>query len=281
MSNSLSKPPTRELDPPENWLPTQNDHRNRATWRDKLWAEVDTKRTTTSMVWACFLTGLTSAVSFSACYIWCGFQTGGVAQLGIAVARLFGSHRTSGFLMPDKQALCSLLSFLLGTSLGRFGDKIGPHRRIWLISATVAQALSVMAAAIAAHYSGQSGIAGDREDPSWTNPTSFAALGFMSASLGLQGIIGVRLNTPFGTAVVLTTVWVTTINDPFLFALRLVPSRDHRLLSIAAVFVGAFVSRALIDSIGPAGTLGICAGLRFLGAAGWMGVRDKPKVGAV
>lgn len=31
----------------------------------------------------------------------------------------------------------------------------------------------------------------DREDPSWTNPTSFAALGFMSASLGLQGIIGV------------------------------------------------------------------------------------------
>jgi hypothetical protein len=86
---------------------------------------------------------------------------------------------------------------------------------------------------------------------------------------------------PFGTAVVLTTVWVTTINDPFLFALRLVPSRDHRLLSIAAVFVGAFVSRALIDSIGPAGTLGICAGLRFLGAAGWMGVRDKPKVGAV
>lgn len=62
--------------------------------------------------------------------------------------------------MPDKQALCSLLSFLLGTSLGRFGDKIGPHRRIWLISATVGQALLVMAAAIAAHYSGQSGIAG-------------------------------------------------------------------------------------------------------------------------
>jgi hypothetical protein len=65
MSTSLSKPPTRELDPPESWLPTQNNHRIRVTWKDKLWGEVDTKRTTTSMVWACFLTGLTSAVSFS------------------------------------------------------------------------------------------------------------------------------------------------------------------------------------------------------------------------
>jgi hypothetical protein len=62
--------------------------------------------------------------------------------------------------MPDKQALCSLLSFLLGTSLGRFGDKIGPHRRVWLMSATVLQALLIMAAALVSHYGGQSGIAG-------------------------------------------------------------------------------------------------------------------------
>lgn len=248
----------------------------KSVWREKLYGEVDSKQATPAMVWACFLTGFTSAVSFTACYIWCGFQTGGVAQLGLAVAKLWDKDTAKGFHMPDKQALCSLLSFLLGTSLGRFGDKIGPHRRIWLMGATVMQALLLMAAALAAHYGGQDGIASDRGDPSWTNPLSFVSLGFASASLGLQGIIGVRLNTAFGTAVVLTTVWVATINDPFLFALRLVPSRDHRLLSVFAVFVGALVSRALITEIGPAPTLGICAGLRFLGTAGWLFIKDKP-----
>jgi hypothetical protein len=54
--------------------------------------------------------------------------------------------------MPDKQALCSLLSFLLGTSLGRIGDKIGNHSRRWLISATIIQALMLMAAALLAHF---------------------------------------------------------------------------------------------------------------------------------
>lgn len=54
--------------------------------------------------------------------------------------------------MPDKQALCSLLSFLLGTSLGRIGDKIGNHSRRWLMSATFVQALMLMAAALTAHF---------------------------------------------------------------------------------------------------------------------------------
>jgi hypothetical protein len=84
---------------------------------------------------------------------------GGVAQLGLAVARTFDPGAPKGFQMPDKQALCSLLSFLVGTSLGRFGDKIGPHRRVWLVGATVVQALLVMAAAVAAHFSGQDGMA--------------------------------------------------------------------------------------------------------------------------
>lgn len=54
--------------------------------------------------------------------------------------------------MPDKQALCSLLSFLLGTSVGRIGDKIGNHTRKWLILATIIQALMLMAAALTARY---------------------------------------------------------------------------------------------------------------------------------
>ncbi|KAJ9109051.1 hypothetical protein QFC21_000377 [Naganishia friedmannii] len=195
---------------------------------------------------------------------------GNVAQLGVALARTFQPGAIRGFHMPDKQALCSLLSFLLGTSFGRVGDKMGSHTRKWLILATVVQALLLMAGALTAHYGGLSGIATDRGDPSWTNPLSFAALGFASASLGLQ-----RLNTQFATAVVLTTVWVELVNDPFLFALRRVNTRDHKAMSILAVFLGAFISKALIDKIGSAGTLGIAAGLRFLGAWVWLWVPSK------
>lgn len=79
-----------------------------------------------------------------------------------------------------------------------------------------------------------------------------------------------RLNTQFATAVVLTTVWVELANDPFLFALRRVNTRDHKAMSILAVFLGAFISKALVDKIGSAGTLGIAAGLRFIGAWAWL-----------
>lgn len=84
-----------------------------------------------------------------------------------------------------------------------------------------------------------------------------------------------RLNTQFATAVVLTTVWVELVNDPFLFALRRVNTRDHKAMSILAVFLGAFISKALVDKIGSGGTLGIAAGLRFIGAWAWLAVPSK------
>ncbi|KAJ9128084.1 hypothetical protein QFC24_000375 [Naganishia onofrii] len=191
--------------------------------RKHLQGEVDSKKCTSAMVYACFLTGFTSAVSFTACFIWCGFQTGNVAQLGVALARTFQPGAIRGFHMPDKQALCSLLSFLLGTSFGRVGDKMGSHTRKWLILATIVQALLLMASALTAHY-----------------------------------------------------VWVELVNDPFLFALRRVNTRDHKAMSILAVFLGAFISKALVDKIGSAGTLGIGAGLRFLGAWVWLWVPSQP-----
>lgn len=56
-----------------------------------------------------------------------------------------------------------------------------------------------MAAAIALWKSGQPSVANAREEPAWTNALTFVALAFMSASLGVQGILGKRLNTQFGT----------------------------------------------------------------------------------
>lgn len=87
----------------------------------------------------------------------CGFQTGNVAQLGIAVARTFDPsyERTYGFEKPDQQALCSVLSFLIGTTLGRIGDKMGNKKRSWLVLATFMQCLCCLAAALASHYSGE------------------------------------------------------------------------------------------------------------------------------
>lgn len=124
--------------------------------------EIDAPNSTNLIsIYACFLTGFTSAPSFTACYVWCGFQTGNVAQLGVAIARCFapGSERTFGFQKPDQQALTSLLSFWIGTSLGRFGDWSGARKRTWLALATLLQAFLAMAAALTAHYSGEDGIA--------------------------------------------------------------------------------------------------------------------------
>jgi len=72
-------------------------------------------------------------------------------------------------------------------------------KRIWLITGTAFQALLTMAAALAIWKSGQPSIASDRGAPSWTNVLTFVGLAFMSASLGVQGIQGKRLNTQFGT----------------------------------------------------------------------------------
>ncbi|WWC67328.1 uncharacterized protein I206_101236 [Kwoniella pini CBS 10737] len=229
-------------------------------------------------IYACFLTGLTSSPSFTACYIWCGFQTGNVAQLGLAIARTFSpiGERTYGFQKADQQALTSLLSFWLGTSLGRLGDKIGARRRTWLVLASFIQALLAMAASLAAHYSGQNGIANHRGDPSWTNASGMAALAFISATMGIQGIVGKRVASPMNTTVVLTTTWVEIFNDPLLFSFKYTPSRDIRIAGGFAVFVGAFVSRAILDGGGQAAALGALAGFRMIQVIWWFFIPDKP-----
>lgn len=142
------------------------------------------------------------SVSFTAIFVWCGFQTGNSVQLALALARLFsgpaGSRDTS-FHLADQQALTSVLTFIAGASLGRIGDRMGPKTRAWLFLGTMIQALFTMAAALTAWKSGQGSIAEVRGDPAWTDALTFVAIAFMSASLGLQGIMGKRVNTQFAT----------------------------------------------------------------------------------
>lgn len=87
---------------------------------------------------------------------------GNLAQLGLAIARIFAPdpYSSIGFQLPDIQALVSLLSFLVGASLGRFENMFGGgKRKSWLVTATFAQCMMAMAAALAQHYAEENGIA--------------------------------------------------------------------------------------------------------------------------
>ncbi|KAF5336503.1 hypothetical protein D9611_006583 [Ephemerocybe angulata] len=244
-------------------------------WR-YLNADVDPKETTAPLAAFAFMTGYIDVISFSAIFVWCGFQTGNFAQLALAIARLWeGGVQT--FRLPDQQALTSLIAFNLGAAFGRVGDRVGAQKRIWLFAGTFVQALLTMAGAIAFWKSGQEATASFRDQPAWTNTLTFVGLAFISASLGLQGVLGKRLNTAFGTTIVLTTVWVELMTDPKLLNIkRRVLSRDHRLIAAISLFLGAFIGRAILAAIGTAGTLGVGVGLRVLIAIAWLFVPTKP-----
>lgn len=117
----------------------------------------------------------------------------------------------------------------------------------------------------------------------------------MSASLGVQGILGKRLNTQFTTTskcvyfylkclhtdvilVVLTTVWVELVTDPKLFNfMHKVKTRDHKLIAAVSLFLGAFAGRALLGAIGAPGALGIGCGVRLLITLSWLFVPNKKR----
>ncbi|KAI0825920.1 hypothetical protein BC629DRAFT_1254253, partial [Irpex lacteus] len=243
-------------------------------------SDVDPEKSMFPLAAYCFMTGFIDVICFSAIFVWCAFQTGNTVQLALALARLFDNtfgERDGSFHLPDKQALTSVLTFIFGAFLGRIGDRIGSKTRLWLFLGTMIQALFTMAAALCIWKSHEASEASLRDEPAWTNALSFATVGFMSASMGLQGIMGKRVNTQFATTIVLTTVWCELMADPNLFRLnRWVISRDHKVIGIVALFVGGFVSRAILQAIGSAGTLGIGTGIRVLIAVWWLFVPGKP-----
>jgi hypothetical protein len=240
--------------------------------------DVDPEQATGPLIGYCFMTGLIDSVSFSAIFVWCGFQTGNGTQLALALARLFSGppgHRDTSFHNADKLALTSLISFALGATIGRIGDKMGPKSRAWLMLGTFIQALFTMSAALTIWKSGEGSVADNRGDALWTNVLSFTCVVFLSMSLGLQGIMGKRINTQFTTTIVLTTTWCELMADPNLFRRHYTRSRDHKIIAIAILFFGGFVGRCMIDKIGSAGTLGVGTGIRFLIALSWYLVPSK------
>jgi len=97
--------------------------------------------------------------------------------------------------------------------------------------------------------------------------------------MGLQGYQGTRLGSQFATTVVLTTIWVQLVTDPKLFYVRAIHKpRDYKILGIFGLFIGGLTGRALANTIGPAATLGLGAGLRLLIALSWLTIPKAKKV---
>ena len=144
--------------------------------------------------------------------------------------------------------------------------------------------------------SGEGSIASARADPAWSSGLAFIAVGCMSASMGLQGIMGKRMNTHFTTTgmsffgchvqtlvswpflfvVVLTTTWCELVTEPYLFYFnQLVVSRDHKIIAIVSLFIGALLGRAILDNIGSAGALGVGTAMRFIIALWWFFIPEN------
>ncbi|WWD20190.1 hypothetical protein CI109_104666 [Kwoniella shandongensis] len=243
---------------------------------DHLSTSIDSSATSPIAIYSCFLTGLTAAPSFAACFVWCGFQTGNAAQLGLAIARTWTPGADDGFQKMDQQALVSLLCFLVGASLGQIGNRVGGRKRSWLVGATLGMMVLMMGAAVAALVSGESGVASGRGDPSWVTPKGMLALAFLSAAMGLQGAVGSKLGSPLGCTVPLTSTWVDIFNDPFLFALKPIRTRDVRLLGAFALIFGACVARSILVLIGSPGTIGVVIGFRAIQCVWWFYLPDEP-----
>ncbi|KAJ7154673.1 hypothetical protein C8R46DRAFT_911158 [Mycena filopes] len=245
----------------------------RTSWRGFLLSDIDSDYATGPLAVFCFMTGFIDAISFTAVFVWCGFQTGNFTQLGLALARLANTRKIV-LSITEQQALTSLVAFNIGAFAGRVGDRIGPQTRAWLILGSAAQAALTIAAGICSQESsGQSSVALVHGEPTWA--LSSLGLALMAASLGLQGIMGKRLNTQFSTTVVLTAVCIELVADPQLFVRRRDTSRDHKLLVLVALFAGAVLARLLLGEFGVAATLGVGAGIRILVAGSWCFVRSK------
>ena len=81
----------------------------------------------------------------------------------------------------------------MGAFLGRIGDRIVSRSRGWLFLGTFV--LFTMAAAILLWKGGEPSFSTNGP----TNVEGYAAFAFVSASMGLQGIMGKRVNTQFAT----------------------------------------------------------------------------------
>lgn len=65
--------------------------------------------------------------------------------------------------------------------------------------------------------------------------------------------------------------------DPKLFVRGRVRTRDHKILGVAALFIGAFAGRAVLQETSAAGALGVGTGMKVVIALSFLFVPAKAK----
>ncbi|KAJ3532243.1 hypothetical protein NMY22_g7826 [Coprinellus aureogranulatus] len=227
-------------------------------------SEVDSQNVTPPLLGYLFMAGYIDAISFSAIFVWCGFQTGNFAQVSLAIARSIESlytHPSPHLLntlaeLPkqDRASLCSLLAFVFGLlTFGRIGDRRGECAYVHLLENP---------------ESGE----GRWKALLMGNTLYFVGIACLSMSLGVQGIMARRLGTQFSTTIVLTAVFVELFADPSLFRPTPVRSRDQKWLAVLALFLGVVVGRLVLGQLGTAHTIGVGVLVRLVIAGSWLAV---------
>ncbi|KAK9898633.1 hypothetical protein P389DRAFT_36432 [Cystobasidium minutum MCA 4210] len=246
--------------------------RRRGRFARYMMAELDKTTTRIPLAMNCFLSGFIGCVTFSATSVWVGYQTGNTVQTAAAIARTMYDPRNTlhHFRANDWQALCSLLSFVIACQVGgRFHFRLSRTSRIWIMSSVFVQMLLTIGAAVAAFYTDGPTFNLSRENPSFHNTAGFLMIALLSASMGLQGVVGESLGSGFTATVVLTSVYcqLATIKWPWK---SLSPPRDDRVLSVLLFGVGGAVAHFCLVGVEHYGTLCIAAGIRLLMIPVWM-----------
>ncbi|MEU6852040.1 YoaK family protein [Actinacidiphila alni] len=196
------------------------------------------------------VTGLVDAFSYLALgRVFVANMTGNVVFMAFSLAGSSGFSLTASVL--------SLLSFAVGAlAAGRFANRVPLHRARLLLGVTAAQALLVLVCYAV-------GLVVDLPASGWSRWSLVVVLGL---AMGGQNAVVRKLAVPDLTTTVLTLT-ITGVAADSRLASGATGRAGRRLLSAAAMFLGALLGAALVGHGHPAVVL-LVAGAALVAVAG-------------
>ncbi|MFD8546016.1 YoaK family protein [Streptomyces sp. NPDC059649] len=175
------------------------------------------------------VTGLIDAVSYLGLgHVFVANMTGNVVFLGFALA---GAANLSVLA-----SLVALAAFLVGALAGgRLGTRFAAHRGNLLKTATAVQTVLIAVTVAAAAVT----------DGRVTTGVQYTLIVFLGLGMGLQNAVARRLGVPDLTTTVLTLT-LTGLAADSTPAGGAAPRPGRRILSVLAMFLGAFVGAQLV-----------------------------------